>query len=249
MWGRQCTAYHRRAKQDECINCGSTLHRTADCGRPKEPRTEKGQGKNEKGEGKGKGDKSGEQGGKTGWKGQSQRGQGGWKGNSKGGEKGKENGKGDEVKNAVKLALEKNKEEEKEKKDKEDEKTKATEKENEAKEKLRQEISDEVSKTVGAEVVKALKTIARAKMLRAVPIEEAKKTIFKPELRSSTGRVCLDSGSDQILRPLFKDEDETNLVGVRVELANGQIVGMQSNEKGSHLRTRGPGDTTICTAP
>ena len=133
----------------------------------------------------------------------------------------------------MKLALEKNKEEEKEKKDKEDEKTKATEKENEAKEKFRQEISDEVSKTVGAEVVKALKTIARAKMLRAMPIEEAKKTVFKPELRSSTGRVCLDSGSDQILRPLFKDEDESNLVGVRVELANGQIVGMQSNEKGS----------------
>ena len=67
----------------------------------------------------------------------------------------------------MKLALEKNKEEEKEKKDKEDEKTKATEKENEAKEKFRQKISDEVSKTVGAEVVKALKTIARAKMLRS----------------------------------------------------------------------------------
>ena len=138
MWGRQCTAYHRRAKQDECINCGSTLHRTAVCGRPKEPKTEKGQGKNEKGEGKGKGEKSGEQGGKTGWKGQSQWGQGSWKGNSKEGERGKDNGKGDEVKNAVKLALEKNKEEEKEKKDKEDEKTKATEKENEAKEKFRQ---------------------------------------------------------------------------------------------------------------
>ena len=141
MWGRQCTAYHRRAKQDECINCGSTLHRTADCGRPKEPRTEKGQGKNEKGEGKGKGEKRGEHGGKTGWKGQSQWGQGSWTGNSKGGERGKENGKGDEVKNAVKLALEKNKEEEKEKKDQEDERTKATEKENEAKEKGEEGVS------------------------------------------------------------------------------------------------------------
>ena len=110
------------------------------------------------------------------------------------------------------MALEKNKEEEKEKKDKEDEKTKATEKENEAKEKFRQEISDEVSKTVGAEVVKALKTIARAKMLRSTGLADGKETgrenkngtNFRPYLRSSTERVCLDSGSDQVMRPLFE---------------------------------------------
>jgi hypothetical protein len=241
MWGKQCNGYHSRPSPEQCTVCGSRLHKTSDCGRPKEAKEKS---KGEKGDGKGrqgKGDKNGENGGKTGWKGQSQWGQGSWKGNSKGGERGKDNGKGDEVKNAVKLALEKNKEEEKEKKDKEDEKTKATEKENEAKEKFRQEISDEVSKTVGAEVVKALKTIARAKMLRSTGLADGKETgrenkngtNFRPYLRSSTERVCLDSGSDQVMRPLFESETEEGLIDERVELATGKTVVMRANARGS----------------
>ena len=94
---------------------------------------------------------------------------------------------------------------------------------------------------MGAEVVKALKTIARAKMLRSTGPTDEKETgreskngtNFRPYLRSSTERVCLDSGSDQVTRPLFESETEEGLIDVRVELATGKTVVMRANARGS----------------
>ena len=111
---------------------------------------------------------------------------------------------------------------------------------------------------MGAEVVKALKTIARAKMLRSTGPTDEKETgreskngtNFRPYLRSSTERVCLDSGSDQVMRPLFESETEEGLIEVRVELATGKNRRDESKcKRVIDMPGWCPGDCALCITP
>ena len=117
-FSRQCYGFHRRAKPEECTNCGAIDHKFTECTRPKEAKKSyKWQGGKEKGKGEGKGDWKGKKGewSKGEWKGgKGDKGEG--KGGDKGGYKGK--GKSDEIKTVVKSAIEAEKKAEKDEKEK-----------------------------------------------------------------------------------------------------------------------------------
>ena len=45
--------------------------------------------------------------------------------------------------------------------------------------------------------------------------------------------MCLDSGSDNIMRPKYESEDEAQFIHVRVELASGEVIEMKANSTGT----------------
>ena len=111
----------------------------------------------------------------------------------------------------------------------EKEKTEKAEKEKEAKDKEKterdKEFKADVAKIVDEQIVKSLKTIAREKMMKT-----------KIQVRDGSekdGRTCLDSGADRIVRSMNRQGETEEMDKTSVELANGQIVEMFRNLRGT----------------
>ena len=82
-----------------------------------------------------------------------------------------------------------------------------------------------MTRAVEAEVAKALRTIAKAKM--------TKTKIQVREGRESEGRMCLDSGADRIVRSTRSPGEVEGLEKMEVQMADGVIVEMFKNETGT----------------
>ena len=213
------------------LNCGGIDHKFGECSIPKEPKESyKGKGGKEKGKGEGKGDWKGKKGewtkgewSKGDWKG-GKGDKGGGKGGDKGGYKGK--GKTDEIKTVVKSAIEAEKKAEKEEK----EKTEKEEKEKAEKEKAEQlRFNTQVSRAIETEMVKALKSVGRAKMMKEV------EKIQLNALREGKERACLDSGANRAARTMRDVEEMERAETVQVELANGTMATLKKNDRGTLL--------------
>ena len=119
-----------------------------------------------------------------------------------------------------------------EKKAEKDEKEKHEKEEKDKAEKDKEEqvkFNAHVARAIETEMVKALKSVGRAKMMREV------EKIQLNALREGKERACLDSGANRAARTMRNDGEMERAEPVQVELANGSMATLKKNDRGTLL--------------
>ena len=86
-----------------------------------------------------------------------------------------------------------------------------------------------VARAIETEMVKALKSVGRAKMMREV------EKIQLNALREGKERACLDSGANRAARTMRNAGEMERAETVQVELANGSMATLKKNDRGTLL--------------